>query len=391
MPVAPASSGVVAQATPAEATLRLQALIGQHSVLAADMMRGRLREDEDFAQSANAAVGINTEAMGRLVGSLFGADAQRQFSSLWATHVAALFNYARGLAEGNDAVRNEARVVLARYESDLARFFAGASKGRLPQGAAETGLHAHVHHLLQQADAYAARDYSRSAQLYRQSYAHSFGLGTALAGGLLGPDAAAALKAPQWRLQSELARLLGEHVALVVTAIRAGVADSDDFQAAAEVLNANTRDLAAAVDSLYGAQAARRFQSLWADHIDQIVSYIAAATTGDATRRENALRSLDAFQRNMASFLSSATRGRLGSPALTQALLMHDRMLVRVVDALRAKEYQEVNDIAYDTYQQMFEIAGQLSKAIGATISSRMPKGGAQTGAGGMAAVVERR
>jgi hypothetical protein len=229
------------------------------------------------------------------------------------------------------------------------------------------------------------------AQLYRQSYAHRFGLGTALAGGLLGPDAAAALKAPQWRLQSELARLLGEHVALVVTAIRAGVADSDDFQAAAEMLNANTRDLAAAVDSLYGAQAARRFQSLWADHIDQIVSYIAAATTGDATRRENALRSLDAFQRNMASFLSSATRGRLGSPALTQALLMHDRMLVRVVDALRAKEYQEVNDIAYDTYQQMFEIAGQLSKAIGATISSRMPKGGAQTGAGGMAAVVERR
>jgi hypothetical protein len=36
----------------------------------------------------------------------------------------------------------------------------------------------------------------------------------------------------------------------------------------------------------------------------------------------------------------------------------------------------------------MFDLAGQLSEAIGATVASRLPQGGAQTGGGGMAAVV---
>jgi hypothetical protein len=385
---APARPG---QVTPAQATLQLQALIGQHSILSAEMMRGRLRGDEDFAQAANAAVGKNTEALGQLVGSLFGAEAQQQFASLWSTHVTYLFNYARGLADRDDALRNQSRTELAVYESDLAKFFAAASKGRLPQGSAETGLHAHVHQLLDQADAYAAKDYTKSAKLYRESYAHSFELGTAVAGGLLGSSAAESLKAPQWRLQSQLGRLLGEHVALVVTAVRAGAANSDDFSASAEALNGNTRELAGAVDSLYGAAAAKRFQTLWADHIDQVVSYTVAVSTGDATRRQDALAKLDKFQRDLATFLATATQGRLASPGLTQAFLMHDRMLVRIVDAWRTKEYQQAHDIAYDAYQQMFDLAGQLSNAIGATIASRMPRGGAQTGGGGMAAVVGRR
>ena len=52
--------------SPAEQALRLQALLGQHSVLAADFMRGRIRGDENFAQAADAALGKNTDAMTNL-------------------------------------------------------------------------------------------------------------------------------------------------------------------------------------------------------------------------------------------------------------------------------------------------------------------------------------
>jgi hypothetical protein len=90
-------------ASPAQLGLELQSLLGQHVVLAADMMRGRLRDDPDLAQAANGALGENTTDLGALVAAAFGAPARRQFTPQWSGHVTALFNYARRLAEGDAA------------------------------------------------------------------------------------------------------------------------------------------------------------------------------------------------------------------------------------------------------------------------------------------------
>jgi len=235
--VRPWSAAAAQTRSAADLSLRLEALLGQHAVLSADMMRGRLRGDPDFAQAANAALGKNTDDMGELVGSLFGEQAQTKFTTLWATHVSALFNYARGLDAGDESVREEARKSLASYESNLAGFFADASDGRLKRGAVEGALRSHVEQLLDQADAYAGRRYARADVLYREAYTHTFGLGKTLATGLLSPGTANTLEEPEWRLRSELGRLLGEHAALVVTAMRSGVADTGDFRAAAEAVN----------------------------------------------------------------------------------------------------------------------------------------------------------
>jgi hypothetical protein len=387
----PGAFGAARTPSPAELSLQLAALLGEHSVLAAEMMRGRLRGDPDFAQAANVALGRNTDAMGELVRSVFGAQAERAFTSLWATHVTALFNYARGLSERDESVRAETRNALATYESNIADFFVSASRGRLSSDTVKAALRTHVEHLLQQADAYAAGDYMRANVIYRQAYTHTFGLGKTLAVGLLPPGASIALESPEWRLRSEFGRLLGEHLTLVVVTLRAGVADTDDFAAMAEAVNANTRDLAGAVDSLFGTAAAKSFQALWADHIDQLMAYTAGVVRRDTGRSADAVAKLGAFEQRLASFLDTATEGRLASATLAHAFLMHDLMLLHEVDALAAKEYQKAHDISYSAYQHMFRLAGQLSDAIGATIASRVPKGGAQTGGGGMAAVVGGR
>ena len=220
--------------SPGELALQLQALLGQHAVLAADMMRGRLRDDPDFAQAANAALGKNTDAMGKLVGRRVRQPGRDQFTPLWSTHVTALFNYAaragrrrrRGAARRPrwpSPVRDGPRRVLRRR-----RRRAGCRAA-----AAVPAVTAHIEHLIGQADAYAAKDWTRADQLYRQGYAHAFGLGKALAATLLPPDAAAVLGTPAWRLRSALAQLLGEHVELVVGAMRAGATDAADFAAAA--------------------------------------------------------------------------------------------------------------------------------------------------------------
>jgi hypothetical protein len=318
--------------TATEASLKLQALLGQHTVLAADMMRGRLRSDPDLAQAANAALGKNTDAMGGLVAALFGDQAKASFAAYWASHVAALFNYARGLAEKDDAVTAQAQLTISRFESDLAGFFAAASQGRLPRNAAETAIKQHIEHLIGQTDAYAAGNYPRANRIYREGYAHAFAIGKVLAGTLLPPAAAKVLNAPTWRLRSELDRLLGEHVVVVIAAMRAGVTNSDDSRA----------DLAA-------------------------------------------------FEKQLAAFIARATDNRMTASALAEEFRMHDEMLLRGVDAFVSKEYRQAHDIAYSAYEEMFDLAGRLSTAFGATVAARLPVGAVRTGRGGMAAVVGRR
>jgi hypothetical protein len=182
-----------------------------------------------------------------------------------------------------------------------------------------------------------------------------------------------------------LARLLGEHVVLVVAATRAGVTNAPDFAAAAEAVNTNTRDLTGAVDTLFGAGPAQRFQSLWADHIDQLMAYTTGVAAPDAKRRQDAVSRLNGFENAFATFLTTATAGRLSSAPLAKAILTHDQMLLAQVDAFAAKQYQQAYDSAYSTYGHMVEVASQLADAFAGTVGSRLPKGGSHTGYGGTA------
>jgi hypothetical protein len=246
----------------------------------------------------------------------------------------------------------------------------------------------HVEHLLQQADAYAARDYPAADRIYRQGYTHSYAMGKTLVAALVTPGQAAVLNSPLWRLRSELSRLLGEHVVLVLAAVRAGVTNGPDFPASAQSVNDNTRELTAAVGSMFGAPAASRFESLWADHIDQLFAYTTGLVTHDAKRREDAVTRLGTFEAQFAAFLNGATAGRLPSATLAKALLAHDQMLLAQADALSAKQYQQANDGTYATYRHMADLAGQLAEAFGATVASRLPVGGPHTGYGGAAETV---
>jgi hypothetical protein len=178
---------------------------------------------------------------------------------------------------------------------------------------------------------------------------------------------------------------------LVVDVTRAAATNAPDFSAAGQAVNGNTRDLAAAVDSLFGAPAAKGFQTLWAYHVDQLVAYSAATSARDASRQEQARTNLHDFESRMSAFLETATGKRLPSTALTQALLAHDQMLLRHADAFAAKDYGTAHDIAYESYQHMTELARQLADAFGATVAARLPVGGPQTGYGGLADVVEHR
>jgi hypothetical protein len=250
----------------------------------------------------------------------------------------------------------------------------------------------HVDQLLAQADAYAKGDYAAAAEAYQHGYEHTYALGGTLATALLPAKAVTALATPGWQLRVNLTQALGEHVSLVVAAMRAASGPaSGDFRALGDALNRNTQGLSTAVGTLYGTPAAARFQSLWADHVDALMTVTSAAARGDTAKEDEGRKGLTAFEPALATFLNTATQSRIGADALARAFAMHDQMLVQEVEAFQAKDYAKAHDLGYSAYDEMFDLAAQLSHAIELTLVTKLPRGGSQTGGGGMAGVVGRR
>jgi hypothetical protein len=387
----PAGQPAGAQDKGAGAGIRLQSLIAQHSVLVADMMRARIVRAPDVAQAADAALGKNTQALASLVDSLFGTAAGKQFSDLWGDHIRYFYSYADALSTKNTAAQASARKSLAGAEAKLGAFFSGASAGRLPKAAATGAVTEHIDHLLAQADAYAKGQYAAAGADYAMAYEHGFAMGGALASTLLPKSLVSELGQPQWKLRANMTDLLGEHVALVVASMRAANGDAADFTALGKGLNDNTAKLGSAVESLYGRAAADQFQNLWADHVDALMAYTSAKVKNDEAGASAAEAKLRSFEPTLANFLAAATKSKLGAQALAHAYNEHDRMLVGELTAYQAKDYTKAHELSYQAYDQMFDLSGQLANAIGVTLGAKLPKGGSQTGGGGMAAEVGRR
>jgi hypothetical protein len=381
----PAAGQPAPAAPPADAALQLAALMGQHSVLASDMMRARIRGDADLAQAADAALGQNTEAMTQALQPFVAAPAREKFEEMWAEHILALFDYARGHSIRDAAVIEEARKESVEYEVELAEYFVDHSGGRLDRKAALSVVHAHAEHLLANADAYASGQYAAAAQGYRESYSHSYDYGATLARALMPSEVTQALDTPSLRLRSELTRLLGEHAALVMAMTRSAAGDADDFAAMGEALNGNTVDLTSSIDALFGRPAAQRFQTLWADQIDQLAAYNAAAVRRDTAGQQRAKTALRSFQQSLAAFLGSATSNRLAAPALVQAFADHDGRLLAQIDAYVATSFEQAYTQSEQIHDAMFTLSGQLAGGIGTTVAARLPRGGSQTGGGGAA------
>ena len=275
--------------TPGQFTLQFQALLGQHTMLAADMMRGRIRNDPDVAQAANAAIGKNTDALGKLFAAELGADAAQAFTPLWSGHVTGLFNYARGLGAGDETAMAQAKLQVTQIEDKLADFFADHSHGQLGKQQALDGVADHINHLLDQADQYAAKDYEKSDATYREGYAHAFtgarrwGRAAHAGRGEGDRDAglAAALRADP---AARRARRAGRRRAAV------GRHRRPRLQGRRGLGERQHHALAGAVGTLFSPAAGHSFEQLWADHIDLLVAYSAALAKGDDAAKRRSSR-----------------------------------------------------------------------------------------------------
>jgi hypothetical protein len=372
-------------ATPREVRSRFEQLLGQHALLAMRLARSEVDRTPDLQQVVQSSQAANTNALHQAVGVTFdGAQADR-FQQLWKGYTDDLAAYAAGTATGNSAGTQEARNALLESCRDWGAWLDSASGGRVQAADATRSAQARVTELMDQADAYAAKDYRRAYKLERDSYERTYEAGTTLAKASLPAKEAAGLDAAPQQLRSAFAMLLGEHMELVVDAQRATFAGSPEFQAAATQLNANTATLTKAMAGIVGPQKAAEFQRAWANHVEGLMAYTTAVADKDEAAKTVAKENLDGFAERLALFFSDVVRNVLTTEPLTEAITAHDAHLIDQVDAYAAKDYTRAQRSQDEGYQQMVGVANVLVDAIQKVMAEAMPAGGSKTGGGGTA------
>jgi hypothetical protein len=140
-------------------------------------------------------------------------------------------------------------------------------------------------------------------------------------------------------LRVALNALLQEHVYLAAAATGAALdGRTEEFQAAAAALDANSVDLAKANGAAYGPEAEAAFLPLWRKHIGFVVDYTTGAATGDTAKQEKAVNDLVAYTQEFGAFLNSATPS-LPADAVAELVKQHILTLKAVIDAQAAEDH----------------------------------------------------
>ena len=376
---------MAAATSPKGLAAQLQQYYAQHTLLAVRQMRSVLTATPTYRQAADAELEEYTGELAQVVGGAFGDAEGERFERIWQGGITHFSAYAEAVAANDPAARRQARAGLLADADAYGEWFAGVSDGRTRASEAARVMRTHVDQLMEQADAYAARDYDQAYQTEREAYEHMFAAGTALAKAGLPPRQAAALEAPVEKLRAAFAMLLGEHLQLVIDTQRATFAGAPQFEAAAAQVNANTDALTKGMGAIVGPRKAEEFQAVWAEHVEGLLEYSTAVAGNDQAEKTAASEEMRGYGARLALYLSDIVRNELPLEPLTAALGEHDQHLVDQIDAYAAKRYDEAQELELEGYEQMLGVADTILGALQKTVKPGLPVGGSQTGGGGTA------
>ena len=172
------------------------------------------------------------------------------------------------------------------------------------------------------------------------------------------------------KLTQTLTDLLDGHVYLAGIAVEQAVLTKDpaspQFKAAAGVLDQNSQDLAAAIESVYGPEAGNAFLKQWRAHIQFFVDYTVGGLSGDKAAQAKAKKNLDQYKKDFSAFLSEATGGELPADAAADALQMHVDSLIGTIDAAIAGDPKVFDSLYESATGHMPGTATALAAAISA-------------------------
>jgi hypothetical protein len=167
-------------------------------------------------------------------------------------------------------------------------------------------------------------------------------------------------------LRSTLDSLLSKHVTVVAALMHhVGEGDASPTEQI-RALATNTRALTDVIARVYGLDGARAFAQLWEQHTQFFIDYAHADRIHSNRGKRLAQSQLLDYQKDFASFVSTATAGDASLTAVTGLLHAHVHDLTSYIDADVAGHDAEAHQILTEAVTNMRVIAKTVSDAIAA-------------------------
>ena len=149
----------------------LNALLGEHVMLAAAATNAALGGRQAEFEAAAGALDANSQDIARAIGSVYGADAEKAFLPLWRRHIGFFVDYTVGVATKDKTKQDKAVADLVGYTQDFGAFLSSANPN-LPKQVVADLVKTHVLTLKDVVDAQAAKDPVKANKALRTAYSH---------------------------------------------------------------------------------------------------------------------------------------------------------------------------------------------------------------------------
>jgi len=148
----------------------LNTLLQEHVYLAASATGAALGGREAEFKAAADALDANSVDLSKAIGSVYGAEAERTFLTLWRSHINMFVDYTVGVATNDRAKQDKAVNDLVGYTQSFGSFINSATG--LPKETVAELVKTHVLTLKDVVDAQAAKDPTKAYAALRKAADH---------------------------------------------------------------------------------------------------------------------------------------------------------------------------------------------------------------------------
>lgn len=329
--------------------------------------------------------------------SVYGQEAADAFDKIFDTQYDDSAGYGAAVASGDqEKIDQIKKDLLETFPTDLGTLLSEATGGNLPKDTAITVLQEHEKDVMQFLENSIEGNFEEAYAEFSEGYERMFTVGTALSSAIVTqmPEKFENTKAvsPAADLRATFSQLLGEHfyyqTATSIEAYEAAAGEGGEaFEAVSEKQEANAEKMTAAVNSLYGQEAADAFSEIFSTQYEDSEALGVAVAEGN-TEKVNEITDnlLNTFAVDLGTLLSGATEGKLPKDTAISVLQQHEQSTIDILNSYVEGDYQAV----YETFTEGHALMFTIGKALSGGIVQQMPEnfvaapGMPETGMGGM-------
>jgi len=173
-----------AQMKGADLRVGLNTMLEEHVYLAASATGAALGGRQAEFEGAAAVLDMNSVALSKAIGSVYGPDAEAAFLALWRKHIGFVVDYTTGLATKDKGKQDRAVNALVGYAGDFGAFI-NAANPNLPKDVVAGLVKTHIVTLKDVIDAQAAGDTKGAYAKARDAAGHMKMIADPLADGIV--------------------------------------------------------------------------------------------------------------------------------------------------------------------------------------------------------------